>query len=354
MRNEQLSIFKAIGIIFMVVGHSGCPELLYNFIYLFHMPLFYFGSGYFFKAKYKDEKLGFIKRKIKGLYFPYVKYGLIFLLLHNVFYFLNIYNDQYGFHGGVSKVYSLSDFTFLALKLVKFGRLERLVSGYWFLSSLFMVNILFLFLYSISSKFSPSKALRLSGFMGLLLFFIGYFMHQNQVVLPQNLTREMIMLPLFWLGAYAGSRKIPVNRYAVVLSFLVLVVCGHFGTLNLSISAIVNPYFFAIVSLCGCYMVFGISKAMLKSPTLSHALLYTGDKTMIILTFHFLSMKLVSLLIIAIYGLEIAHLAEFPVIESAKGLWWMVYTVVGVTVPMLAACASKRGFTYVRTKITRV
>ena len=49
MRNEQLSILKGFGIILMVVGHSGAPDLLHDFVYLFHMALFYYASGYFFK-----------------------------------------------------------------------------------------------------------------------------------------------------------------------------------------------------------------------------------------------------------------------------------------------------------------
>ncbi len=41
MRNNTVSIAKAIGIILMVVGQSGCPKGLCQFIYLFHMPLFF-------------------------------------------------------------------------------------------------------------------------------------------------------------------------------------------------------------------------------------------------------------------------------------------------------------------------
>jgi len=33
-RNETISLAKAIGIILMVIGHSGCPALVYNFISL--------------------------------------------------------------------------------------------------------------------------------------------------------------------------------------------------------------------------------------------------------------------------------------------------------------------------------
>lgn len=47
-RNDTLSIVKAIGIILMVIGHSGCPKYLNDYLYMFHMPLFFFCSGYFF------------------------------------------------------------------------------------------------------------------------------------------------------------------------------------------------------------------------------------------------------------------------------------------------------------------
>ena len=48
-RNNYISIAKAIGIILMVAGHSGCPALINNFLYLFHMPLFFVCSGYFYQ-----------------------------------------------------------------------------------------------------------------------------------------------------------------------------------------------------------------------------------------------------------------------------------------------------------------
>ena len=47
--NNSITIAKAIGIILMVVGHAGCPPFIFKFIYLFHMPLYFFCSGLFFK-----------------------------------------------------------------------------------------------------------------------------------------------------------------------------------------------------------------------------------------------------------------------------------------------------------------
>ena len=45
-RDLTLDLAKAICIILMVIGHSGCPDYLHRFIYMFHMPCFFFISGY--------------------------------------------------------------------------------------------------------------------------------------------------------------------------------------------------------------------------------------------------------------------------------------------------------------------
>lgn len=154
MRNEQLSILKGLGIIFMVVGHSAAPTLLNNFIYLFHMPLFYFASGYFFKADYAMQKRVFVWKRVKGLYFPFVKYGILFLLLHNVFYALHIYSGEYGFMDRVSAPYTLSETLRRLASCLTFGANEQLLGAYWFLYSLFVVSVLFLFLFYFSRKLS--------------------------------------------------------------------------------------------------------------------------------------------------------------------------------------------------------
>jgi hypothetical protein len=65
-------------------------------------------------------------------------------------------------------------------------------------------------------------------------------------------------------------------------------------------------------------------------------IVFIGDHTMEVLTWHFLSMKLVSLIIITIYHLPIKRLSEFPVIEEyARQGWWIAYLIVGVAIPVV-------------------
>ena len=67
-----------------------------------------------------------------------------------------------------------------------------------------------------------------------------------------------------------------------------------------------------------------------------------GNKTLEILTWHFLSFKLVSLVIIACYRLPIEHLAEFPVMHpyNVQG-WWVLYLVTGIAVPLIGTVFTK-------------
>ena len=143
MRDDSITIAKAIGIILMVVAHAGIPDLFNHFIVMFHMPLFFFVSGYCFKEKYLVDYDTFFKKRIKGLYVPFVKYSLLFLLFHNIFFHLNIYNGEYGFNGQVSKLFSMIDYGKAFVHIVtRMTDNEQLLGGYWFLRELFLASIL--------------------------------------------------------------------------------------------------------------------------------------------------------------------------------------------------------------------
>lgn len=129
--NAAISVAKGLCIILMVVGHSGCPEQLFRFIYLFHMPAFFFISGWLLKEKYLDDKTLFVRRKVKGLWWPYVKWTVVFTLLHNAFYYCQFYKVPYPALEIVSR---------LPCVLV-FRSAEQLLGGYWFLSSLLFTSL---------------------------------------------------------------------------------------------------------------------------------------------------------------------------------------------------------------------
>lgn len=96
----------------------------------------------------------------------------------------------------------------------------------------------------------------------------------------------------------------------------------------------VLPY--TLIAISGILATFYLAQQTEKSKNRAkHFLIYIGNHTLTILTWHFLSFKLVSLMIILTYHLPIARLAEFPVLTeySVKG-WFVLYFAVGVLIPL--------------------
>ena len=96
---------------------------------------------------------------------------------------------------------------------------------------------------------------------------------------------------------------------------------------------IVLPY--AITATLAILSVFYLSQRIAEKndSRVTKFLVFTGDHTMELLTWHFLSLKIVSLLLVILYGLPIKQLSEFPVIETyARNGWWIAYFIVGVSV----------------------
>ena len=144
MKNiELMTMLKGMGIVLVVLGHAIVAKSLpHNFIYLYHLTLFYFASGYFYKDKYIGNLKLYIWKRIKTLYFPFVKYGLLFLLLHNFFSMLGLYKDHL----------TVREMLKEGLSILEFFGFEPLLGVFWFLKSLFVVNIVFASILSFSSK----------------------------------------------------------------------------------------------------------------------------------------------------------------------------------------------------------
>jgi fucose 4-O-acetylase-like acetyltransferase len=141
-KDSTITIAKAIAIILMVFGHTWVSEYVNRWVGWFHMPLFFFMSGLCFKDGNLKAPWSYVKKKVKGIYVPFVKWSLIFLLLHNVFFNLNIYNDEYGYKGEVSYYYSITDFISHSIQIItKMSGNPQLLGGYWFLETLFVASV---------------------------------------------------------------------------------------------------------------------------------------------------------------------------------------------------------------------
>lgn len=88
-RDKLITVVRVIGVCLVVLGHSltnavknANPELsvLSDFIYSFHMFLFFYVSGFLFEkgiGKYENDKRRFIANKAKLLIVPYISLSVI-------------------------------------------------------------------------------------------------------------------------------------------------------------------------------------------------------------------------------------------------------------------------------------
>jgi fucose 4-O-acetylase-like acetyltransferase len=71
-----IDVARGIGIALVVFGHLNDGSFLRNWIYLFHMPLFFFLSGYLHKVK--TDYRGFFEKKFIRLMIPYFSFLLLY------------------------------------------------------------------------------------------------------------------------------------------------------------------------------------------------------------------------------------------------------------------------------------
>ena len=338
-RDDSVSISKGIAIMMMVLAHAQFSQYGDHFFTLFHMPLFFYFSGYCFKEKYLDNAKEFVFKRIKGIYIPYVKWALLFLAFHNLFYYLNLYNSYYGYHGNVSYKYDLSDFLEHAIRIItSLSSHEQLLGGYWFLHTMFFASFIF---YATLKYFKKP----ISGGGILLILCVLTLVVRVKIPYFSIGAREILAAFFMIIGyCYRKSNYMFENSIFIIPVAVFLLILGTFlwpcGMLSLTWQKVV-PY--SLSACAGTLMVFSISKIIMKIKFLRGFFIYVGEHTLLILTWHMLSFKVVSLLIIWYYNLSITHLAEFPVMaEFASIGWWLLYFIVGVCLPLLVILIKDR------------
>lgn len=139
-RIRHFDIAKGIGIILVAIGHSAI-ELGHYLIYMFHMPLFFYLSGVFWRP---DSLSNVIKKKSRGLLLPLVIFTAVLLTLGVAV-------------GGLQGSLSAS-----------FPHMRGIVGPLWFLLSLFEVTVIY---HAVASRCRPIVTLLICL---TLTFALGY------------------------------------------------------------------------------------------------------------------------------------------------------------------------------------
>ncbi len=336
-KNNFLSTAKGIGIILMVMGHSGVPGDIDKFIYQFHMPLFFFCSGYFLNnCENFNSIVTIIKKRFKGIYLKFLCWSILFLALHNVFIYLNIYNDT------ITKwavyPYNINDFVHRAIKIIfSMNGHEQLVRSFWFFKQLFLASIIVPSIIYITNKITHHKHAHLFVFMGLFLMTLisKYFNWALPAIWDISL---VFMSSTFYLSGYIFRKYnllTKLNNITTSFLFFSFLIIGlvYLPWTNMLEFTIITAIPFFIVAFSGTVLTLNISQ-VIESYKIKYLFYYLGQNTLVIFALHMLCFKIGNLLKILIYNYPMNRLAEFQIILDNNILFWIIYTIIGITVPL--------------------
>jgi fucose 4-O-acetylase-like acetyltransferase len=261
-----IDILKGFGIISVVVGHV-LPRADLDFIYLFHMPLFFVISGYLFKASHDYKE--FAIKKAFALLVPYCSIIIVFLI--------------------PSQIHEMSEGLFPALKsligTLIGGRLLRGTGGvFWFVTCLFATQQIFNYLFTRLSRSWLYITV-------LLLLSLAYV---NSELVPAfwlsgNLNVALIAIPMYYAGYLLKETNLQIEvkilALMIVITVLTVVFFKNNYSLDMKYSTYGVPVFSLIASITVSYLLMKISVLVERIKVLQ-ALAYIGRASMTIMFFH--------------------------------------------------------------------
>lgn len=317
-RNKELTILKAIGIIVVVSCHLGTS--IFNLInlpirsigelfpeYSYHMPLFIFTSGYFYKRIYESDLPKLAKKRFAAIK-KYINCNLFYFVLCFALINLGLYEKHI-------------KFTLKSLFVEPFlGGFQFYFNGpAWFVPFLFLLQISYIIIRKIVGSKFPSfsnksdTTLKKEGILLAALIITGFIavgaselcpVSNGKVNALQSFTRILFGLQFFQLG-FIYKQFIEKNIKLSLKSFLLVITCKLailmlFGYYTFSLRIIKfngNIVLPAIVSVLGIAYCLHLAKFLMKITTqansklgaaISTTICTIGDNTWSIMMHHLL------------------------------------------------------------------
>lgn len=203
MKNRlyYIDVVKVLGIYLVILGHLPLTNIIFTkFIFSFHMPLFFFCSGYLFKKNnniYSDIKKNIHKLLIVMI--PYFILGIIFGAFQDVF----VYKQHLDLQNNiVDPIHS-------------FILGQSSIGWMWFLWALFWMRLVYNF-YSINvtNRFKEAIALLLTTMGGFVLYYSGFRFNDYQC------SAFIFSFPFFCLGCLT-KKTIDKSNYVKYSSSII-------------------------------------------------------------------------------------------------------------------------------------
>lgn len=232
----------------------------------------------------------------------------------------------------------------------------------WFLGALFVISILYKVL---EAKLPESKTKDAA----LLIFFGALAFMSIQITLKYMLSRTFVLSAYFAAGAFVKKHEIDKTLLSkeygwfAAACFIAFAVMGHYNSSNMGKNEYGYPIVFLIGAFLASYAVLYLSKWLddftkteireeagkrplyhsitsILTPIISSVnklLIFVGKNSIDIVIWHFIAFRIV--IVVQMYlnheAITMSNvLSYYPMYSEAHG-WWIIYTIVGLFVPLV-------------------
>ncbi|MEY8354071.1 acyltransferase family protein [Lachnospiraceae bacterium 54-53] len=331
-------ILKGIGILSIVFGHSQNLGVVVRAVYYYHLALFFFISGYLYdEERYGDKPFDFFARRLKNLWTPYVCYGGLFVLLHNLLSENLLFPSEP--YGKKDMLYAMANTLFLYCPEAPSGAM-------WFVPVMLAAGTGFSVIIWFSRNYLPGQARPWA--VAVLCMTAGLFgMELNSwgLFLNYHFQTALLVIPVYYGGYILRAGKVSVEKYT---TWYGSAACGALlwyflaftdESVELSVNAVPGGLNFYVITAAGIYICCYAAKCLQKIPRAGRAAALLGRYSFDIMALHFLVFKAVD----RVYG---AMLSESPGNQGGFPYSYpelhVIYLISGAAVPVLAAMGGKK------------
>lgn len=261
MRDVTFDIMKGLGIICMILGHIPIGGITQQVIYSFHMPMFFFISGYFFSRK--NTFLEFIRGKVLTILLP-AFFTIGILLLYRVLVHL--------------------------IKGTELVLFSHIIGPLWFLFALFWGVVI---LYFITNFKSVKVRLTISLLVSIIGLLFSHYYLETHINIQQGMVAVSFLIIGYELRQLLKSEKIDYFisdnlPKLLVVSSILWCIGIFYSNINMKVNDFGCFIFDIISSLMGCFFIYHISKKIQTNNFISKSLSYIGRYSIVFLCMHYL------------------------------------------------------------------
>lgn len=304
-RNEVIDVARGILLILVILGHLvKVNSIIFNWIFTFHMPMFFFLSGMCFNIdKYKNFYV-FLKEKVKKRLIPYFSFILLGVILCLIIpsWRINLFNYQ-----TIKEI-----FYYTQPENIHVGQL-------WFLVALFFAEIILYLVNKFFEKFKRDKYLIITTYLllaitgGKIFNIINIF---NFTRLPFKIDTAITACVFMGIGYEVNKNNIfekiiKYKNFTIPISLLLGLFMGIYnGYVNICNCIYNNILIYYMAAVSGIIGIYFISDNIKENKIFK----FYGTNTLVIFSIHSLLLILVTNIFSFLHNTKYVIMQNIPIL----------------------------------------